>query len=286
MPEHIFFHYDVAYKANGMEKFKIVKPPHYGWIADPFLINYEDELYLFAEIFLYKSERCGVIGYAKFKDNHFSDWTVTLDKHWHLSYPNVYIENGKLYMCPEAYQSEEVSVYELVAFPDKWKKVKTYITNVEYCDSTFLNIGDTKYMFTFERKTSGSDGNGLLCSIVDDKVKEKKLISNSPEGARPAGNIIRRYNKYIRVAQNCVPSYGSGLIFFEIDELWPEYREHEIKRLTVSDIQSEWVDKYCGIHTYNEFDGITVVDLKKATYSNEEYEAQQRVRQVFKDKYR
>ena len=286
MSEHFFYHYDIAYKTSKMNKFHLLEPPKYGWVADPFLVRYDGELYLFAEIFLYKTERNGVIGYTKFKDNGFGEWTVTMDKHWHLSYPNVFVKDGKLYMCPEAYQSEEVSLYELIAFPNKWKKVKTYIDNVAYCDSTFLEVDGNLYMFTFERGESGSEGLGVLCVVEDGKIKEKKIISTSSEGARPAGNILVENGKYIRVAQNCKPSYGYGLIFYEIESLWPEYREHEIKRLSIIDIQPEWKDKYCGVHTYNKLDDMVVIDLKKETFSEEEYEAQQRVRQIFMNKYR
>lgn len=269
-----------------MEKFKLVPSPHYGWVADPFLVKYDGDIYLFAEIFLYKSERNGVIGFTKFKGDNFGEWTVTMDKHWHLSYPNVFVENGKLYMCPESYQSEEVSVYELIVFPDKWKKVKTYASNVEYCDSTFLKKDGKIFMFTFERQGSGSIGRGLLCTIEKDKVKDIIEISNSSEGARPAGNVLFENNKYIRVAQNCVPTYGAGLIFYEIESLWPKYSEHEVKRLSVKDVQPEWENLYCGVHTYNKLDEMVVIDLKRKTFSDEEYEAQQRVRQIFLNKYR
>ncbi len=281
-----FFHYHIAYKTKDMEQFQIIPAPSYGWTADPFLVEYKGEIYLFAEIFLYKTERNGKIGYCKYENGYFSDWVITMDRHWHLSYPNVYVEKGKLYMCPESYQSGEVSVYELVAFPDCWRKIKTYINDVEYCDSTFWHDGDESYMFTYERQGNGVNGRGLLCKIVDDVIQDTKVISENPEGSRPGGNILQNDGKFIRVAQNGTPSYGTGLIFYEIDSFWPDYREHEIQRIYVEDICPEWKDRYCGVHTYNILNGITVIDLKEQTYSDEEYEAQQRVRKVFLNKYR
>lgn len=281
-----YYHYHIAYKTSEMEEFRVINNPNYGWVADPFLVKYEDEIYLFAEIFLYKSERNGVIGYTKYEGNGFGDWTVTMDRHWHLSYPNVFVKNGKLYMCPESYQSREVSVYELIGFPDKWKKVWTYINDVEYCDSTFLSDENNMYMFSFERKGNGVDGNGVLCKIVDGIIEDVRIISSNPTGSRPGGNILKKNGKYIRVAQNSIPEYGTGLVFYEIDNLWPNYSEHEIKRIKVKDINPKWSGKYCGVHTYNVLDDMTVIDLKEETFSMEEYEAQQRVRQVFVNKYR
>ncbi len=286
MQQPSFSHYHIAYKTKAMEQFQIVPAPSYGWTADPFLVEYEGAIYLFAEIFLYKTERNGKIGYCKYENGKFGDWTITMDRHWHLSYPNVFVENGKLYMCPESYQSGEVSVYELVSFPDQWRKVKTYINDVEYCDSTFCRIDDDMYMFAYERCGSGVNGRGLLCRIVDGAIQETKLISDNPAGSRPGGNIIQKDGKYIRVAQNGIPAYGTGLIFYEIDSFWPEYREHEIKRIYAEIINPEWKGKYCGVHTFNQLGDITVIDLKEQTYSEEEYKAQQRVRQVFLNKYR
>ena len=112
-------HWQIAYRKGFEGEFQLVNNPNWGWCADPFLVEYMNNIYLFAEAFLYKSERNGVIVYCKYEENGFSDWKVCMDKHWHLSYPNVYVVDNELYMCPESYQREDVSVYKLIEFPDK-----------------------------------------------------------------------------------------------------------------------------------------------------------------------
>ncbi len=99
-----FTHFGVAWKYTKDKMWSLVADPPYGWIADPFLVEFEGRLFLFAEIFLYKSERNGVIGYCTFNGDRFGDWTVTMDRHWHLSYPNVFVEDDRLFMCPETWQ--------------------------------------------------------------------------------------------------------------------------------------------------------------------------------------
>lgn len=282
----VYYHYHIAYKTREMGHFQIIPAPPYGWTADPFLVEYEGELYLFAEIFLFKTERNGKIGFCKYDGNTFGEWTISMDRHWHLSYPNVFVKDGRLYMCPESYQSKEVSVYELVSFPDQWRKVHTYINDVEYSDSTFCQVGDALYLFTFEMQGSGNVGRGLLCRIEEGVIRKTQVISQNPVGARPGGNILKMDGKYIRVAQNGVPQYGTGLVFYEVDSFEPEYSEHEIRRIYVEDVEPAWKEKYCGIHTYNTLGDMTVIDLKEKTFSEEEYEAQKRVRQVFLNKYR
>ncbi|GFI63499.1 hypothetical protein IMSAG117_00914 [Lactobacillaceae bacterium] len=83
-------HWKIAYRTSPEEPFKMVPNPEFAWAADPFLIKYEEKIYLFAELFLYKSERNGVIGYCEFMGDHFSEWKVTMDEHWHLSYPTAF----------------------------------------------------------------------------------------------------------------------------------------------------------------------------------------------------
>ncbi len=281
-----FNHWDIAWRKSKDEIFRLVQPPRYGWVADPFLVEYKDEIYLFAEIFLYLSERNGVIGYCKYEDDHFGEWTVTMDRHWHLSYPNVFVKDNHLYMVPESYQLGEVALYELIAFPDKWRKVHSYITDVEYCDSTFLHYDNGKeYMFTFERGEESPHGRSFLYEVFHEGLRKKKLLSDNLEGARCGGKIIHENNTYIRVAQDCSKEYGGSLIFYEIDSVEPTYIEHEIKRIEPEDIIGEFERKYIGIHTYNRMGSFEVIDLKYTSSSYEETEASERVRRVFNNKY-
>lgn len=279
-------HWQIAWKWKNEDKYHIIANPKWGWCADPFLVEYEDSIYLFAEAFLYKSERNGVIVYCKFCDGKWGDWVVTMDRHWHLSYPNVWVEEERLLMCPESYQIGEIAIYELIDFPDKWKKIRTLISNVSYCDTTFVEEDDEEYLFTYDRELGGtSSGKGLIGKVIEGKIAELKVFSEKKEGNRCGGKVIRCRDKIIRVAQNCKDEYGKGLIFYEIDALWPKYMEHEIKRVFPQDISIYGRRKYIGIHTYNVCGDIEVIDLKYKYCSIKEYIARKRVRKVFCNKF-
>ncbi len=281
-----FHHYDIAYRKIGERDFTLVQPPTYGWVADPFLLNHRGQIYLFAEIFLYLSERNGVIGYCKFNGEKFGEWVISMDKHWHLSYPNVFEKNGKIYMIPESYQLGEVVLYELQEFPDKWKKTRSYISDVEYVDSTILDYKDGKqYMFSFERDSNTPNGIGLLYEVEEGKLKNKRILSNSLEGTRCGGKIIEENGKYYRVGQDCTQEYGGGLIFYEIDGVTPEYSEHEVRRIYPKDISGNFEINYTRLHTYNRLDGLEVIDLGYPSSTEEENEASRRIHKVFVDKY-
>lgn len=279
-------HWLIAYRRKGEKSFIAIPNPPYGWAADPFLIRFQGELYLFAEIFLYKSRRNGVIGYCKYENNRFGRWIITMDKHWHLSYPFVFVQNEKLYMCPESIQSEEVSIYELVSFPNKWKRVKTLLKNGKHADTTFFQYRDERYMFTFEHTDSLINGTLCLYKLEGDKsFVLKKELSSDIGIARPGGNIIYENGRLIRVSQNSKNGYGSGLVFSEIDSIWPKYSEHIIKNVYPKDIEIEHREKYIGIHTFNRCEDMEVIDLKYKTGSIAEYIAQKRVRKVFLNLY-
>ncbi|MBR5337928.1 MAG: hypothetical protein IK152_08080 [Lachnospiraceae bacterium] len=282
-----FNHWDITYRNDQHSAFKVVSPPSYGWVADPFLVEYNGEIYLFAEIFLYLSERNGVIGYCKYDGNRFGEWTVTMDRHWHLSYPFVFVQDEQLYMIPESYQLGEVVLYRLIEFPDRWEKVRSLISDVEYCDSTIFGYKDGKeYMLTFERGKKSPEGCGYIFEVEKDMLTNKQFISDSLEGTRCGGRVIRDGDKYIRIGQDCTREYGESLIFYEIDSVSPLYEEHELYRLTTKDIVVESKKKYIGLHTYNRLGDLEVIDLKYTACSDEEKLASDRVREVFLNKYR
>lgn len=282
-----FDRWQTAYRLKGEERFTLLPNPEWGWAADPFPIIYRGFLYIFAEIFLYKSERNGVIAYCRFEDGKFTDWTVSMDKHWNLSYPNIFVWNGRLHMCPETRQNDEIAIYELKAFPDRWEKIKVLLSNVQCVDTTFCTREGETYMFTFQPEKGGIKGRLYLYRLVGDTLTEAKIISEDTgtENARPGGRIICEAGKLFRVSQNGSKGYGSGLVFSEIDSFAPTYKEHEVGRITAEGIKGSWNRKFIGIHTYNRIDEIEVIDLKYSVFSLEEYLARRRVRKVFVEKY-
>ncbi len=282
-----YMHWQIAFRTSAKEPFRLVPNPAYAWAADPFLVQFQNRIYLFAELFLYKSERNGVIGYCEYKDGSFSEWKVSMDEHWHLSYPNVFVENGKLYMCPESYQKHEVGIYELQEFPNQWKQVRTLFTNVQYVDTTFLKEGGDHYAFTFKPTFQGDAGTLLL--LKEDS--ERKIWSDPVEitgdvsFSRPGGNFIKKNGRLYRVSQNSTNSYGEGIVFSKVESLWPVYRERIVKRIMPDNLRILTKKKVLGVHTYNQCAGIEVIDIRYYQPSIQEYQAAQRTHKVFLNKY-
>lgn len=282
-----FDRWQIVYRKAGEKQYKLIPNPPYGWCADPFLVEYQGTVYLFAEIFLYKSERNGVIGYCIYENGEFGAWKITMDRHWHLSYPNVFVYQGDLYMCPESWQKDEIEIYKLIEFPDHWEKAAALVSNGKYVDTTFLQLRKEIYMFTFQPSFHQHGGTLLQCCIKGDELSDFCILTSDKGKARPAGNFIVENEKIIRVSQDSRESYGDGLVFSEVDSVWPDYREHEIKRVSAQDLRIENSSrKYIGIHTYNRHHDLEVVDVKYSCYSLKEYIARKRVRKVFMNKYK
>ncbi len=281
-----YMHWQIAYRTTEGDPFCLIANPRYAWAADPFVVEYAGTIYLFAELFLYRSERNGVIGYCVYENGKFGEWHVSMDEHWHLSYPNVYVKNGELFMCPESWQKNEVGVYRLIEFPNKWEQVDCLFRNVKYVDTTFLEQGKEQYVFTFAPYFSEDEGQLLLFKIHEDGTMTKPAVVTTDKSlARPGGNIIRQDGKLYRVSQNCRNSYGEGLVISEIECLWPEYREHVVKRIFPGDLAVETKYKIMGVHTYNRCGRLEVIDIKYYAPSLAEYRAAQRTHRVFLNKY-
>lgn len=281
-----YMHWQIAYRTSANEPFRMVNNPEYAWAADPFLVEYKGQIYLFAELFLYRSERNGVIGYCIYENGRFGKWQVTMDEHWHLSYPNVYVREGELFMCPESWQKKEVGIYRLVQFPDRWEQTECLFQNVRYVDTTFLKQGEENYIFTFAPTFSGAEGELLLIKEKPDgSMTDPAVITRDARMARPGGNILQENGRLYRVSQDCGSSYGAGLVFSEIDSLEPVYREHIVKHLSPEDLRIETKKEALGIHTYNRFGSLEVIDVKYYQPSVSEYLASRRTRRVFLNKY-
>lgn len=280
------FHWQIAYRDNRVdEKYHLIKNPSWAWAADPFLVEYQNEIYLFAELFLYKTERKGVIGYCKYKNGTFTPWTVTMDKKWHLSYPNVFVMNDELYMCPESWQREEIGLYKLIEFPNKWEKIKTIVDNIQCVDSTFLKKDGQLYMFTYQIKDPIRNDKLLKYKLDNDFNPTSMEVIGSGKGwARPGGNFLYKGDRLVRVSQDCTTTYGGALVFSEVESIEPYSEKILEKRLADSFIYGLPL-KYCGVHTYNCLDNIEVIDLKFEKKSIREHWARKRVRKVFLDKY-
>ena len=242
-------------------KFHLLKNSRKFWVADPFPIEVDGKLYIFAEVLEYEKKK-GSIGYTVLVNGEFLPWKIIIEEKYHLSFPNLFWINDSLYMCPEASQSKSLYLYRCIEFPEKWVKDRVLAEGVNFCDTVFFKNNTAIYGFTC-----------IWDSVEKHELKVFRLKDGEYEFldgkkelldyylTRPAGKVFKNpiSNENIMVSQICKPLYGSGLVFKKFDLNWPNYSENELYRVYPSECNKK--RKYVGMHTYNFTDNYIVIDL-------------------------
>lgn len=246
---------------NELGRFCLVPNLRQGFSADPFLFEYNGEIYLFAEIMNNRTGN-GEIGYCKWNGRRFSKWKIVIRENYHLSYPLVFKKNGCLYLMPEAKKSHSLYTYKAVDFPNKWEKQQPIIENIDICDTTLFKENGHYYAFT----TVYDDVSFWLeLFSFDNEIKSvlsRKVISKNTKISRCGGNIINNNGKMIRVAQDCSKEYGEKLIFLETTMGREQtFFECHFKEIDASNIAINKPMLFTRIHTYNILNNIEVIDL-------------------------
>ncbi len=262
--------YHVAYKRAQERRYTVIKNNVNSWCADPFLFQYEGELYIFAEMWINIKEK-GVIAFSKWDGNQFSGWIPVIEEDYHLSYPNIFMMDEEIYICPESNQCREICLYKAIDFPYKWEKQEVIANNGRYVDTTFFDYHNCKYGITYKLPEEGEDIKGRLC-IFKMESGRAVFLKNNPVSeddgvARPGGNCIMREGKQIRISQDCQKIYGRGLVFSEMNFNGESYSECILRKVYPKDIAYNKHYNVIGIHTYNELGGFQTIDLRSKDLS-------------------
>jgi hypothetical protein len=232
---------------------EVLTPPADRFWSDPFLLRRDGALHVFVEECPYETGRGRIAMLSRSASGEWSEARTVLERPYHLSYPFVFEHEGELLMLPETTAAGRVELYRCVRFPDQWELDAILVDNFAGADATLWFQDGRWWMF------------------VDVKDELHILYADSPRGpwrahrgnpvksdsrsSRPAGRIFRDGEDVIRPAQDCSLQYGREVVFNKITRLTPdEFEEVELGRL-----RTPW-NGSTGCHTFNQLDGVTVVD--------------------------
>lgn len=203
--------------------------------ADPFLLGWNGRLFLF-----YESKRLfspGVI-MMRYTDDlcHWSEETMVLNEKFHLSFPNVFVNNGTVYMIPETNEAGSIRLYradndDLTSFSLCNVLVDESpfsIKGTNFVDTALVNLKGIYYLLTTVMHESKQT---LLLYYSNDLTGKYKYSAISPllidnQYGRNAGNIIESNGVYYRVSQDCSNSYGENVSIHQIEALTAQsYKE-------------------------------------------------------------
>ncbi len=206
-------------------KSKILKNPKNSFLADPFVIEYKKENYVFVEEYNFKNKK-GIISVYKITKNDSKRVGIALEENFHLSFPFIFKYENEYYMLPETSDVNEIRLYKCEEFPLKWKYKKTIFKNIKSTDSMVFSFNNFWWLMT----TFSSSGHGNESELQIFYSKDGPLTDNwisfkkNPVIIDPFlgrnGGILNKNEKVFRVAQSFgFNSYGEKINIQEIVKL-------------------------------------------------------------------
>lgn len=192
-------------------------------MADPFLFVHNDELFLFYEE---KSElNEGVIKAYKTSDlKVWHDLGLILVETCHLSFPFVFRHENDIFMMPETFDYESLSLYRFDDFPYGCTLNRNLMSGAHFIDSHIFKQDDTYFLFT--NTTNCELRLFYSVDLIDWTIHPMSPIVEGNKFSRSAGSIVKVNGKKYRVAQDTSSIYGENFHVFEINKLSiDEYEE-------------------------------------------------------------
>lgn len=247
---------------NTDDVFYVIPNSRRYWAADPFLFEFQNKTYVFAELYDYMFCR-GVLGYCIIGEDQKPKWKPVIVENYHLSFPYIYQDGNEIYIMAESSASALLYRYRAVEFPDHWERVETIRKKVKLADTVLLHENGHSYALTYNVENANTP---YLCWLdLDEPEKDKMLSFEHQELRRPAGRVLQ--SEKIRSAQNCAGDYGKGLVFYRYSVKQGEYEETEIKRVFPQDVKLSKKLYLDGMHTYNFSENYEVIDIKTRRFN-------------------
>lgn len=239
-------------------KIKYVKYPFKGrWYADPFILSYDDnEIVLLAEDY-WDSDQLGRISKVVIdrKTTGIRDVEVILQLETHLSFPAIIRSEGKIFIYPENSCAGGLWLYEYNPQTDECKKIQE-LSDQPLTDAIITNLFGKKQIIS----TKEPNPNKNVLDVYDwDDEKESFVHSESitfeENIARNAGDFFEYDGTIYRPAQECNQMYGHAVSLQKVEKTENGYLFTEVRRIMPP-------KGAFGIHTFNTYNGLTVIDMK------------------------
>ena len=241
---------------NNPKKYHLLRATQNEWYADPFCVEHDGCAYVFFEIM--DGSGKGRIGVSSYQNSKFGPVVSILDEPFHLSYPNVFLHNGKYYMIPETCQVQQIRLYEAIKFPFKWKLKKVLAENLSVVDTSILTAGESMILYT---KENTEQGKCRWFYLDCGRWVLQEFAMGGQRDERPGGNALVMGDELVRPLQKCDRVYGEKLLLYAAKEGIPRTCERKIGEVTVGCVDVHGVQKYERLHTLNRTKNYEVIDL-------------------------
>lgn len=266
----IVHRWDLAFISNSIDDLfngkelcvcHVINPYRDRWFADPFILSFDnDVIELLVEEYNNDSP-LGRISRIVINRNRYEiqDLKVVLQFETHLSFPAIMRKDGKIYIYPENSCAGGLWLYEYNPETDECKKIKK-LSNQPLTDAIITDFFGKELIFS--TKEPNPNKNVLDIYDWDDEknyFEPRESITFEENLARNAGDFFEYKGRIYRPAQECNVMYGHSVSLQEVDMTDNGYLFKEVRRLMPP-------KGACGIHTFNSYNGLTVIDMKVFQY--------------------
>jgi hypothetical protein len=247
-----------------LDEFTFIQTPIGHFHADPFVIEYEDRIFLFFEDYSYLNRSANLACAELDQYCNVLETRTIVQQPYHMSYPHVFEFDGSYYMMPETAAVNRVELYRAVNFPWEWKFERVLLSGMKLHDATLVQFGGKHWILAGGSSTGASGNYDQLhvfhASTIFDCFTPHRAnpVKTDLQSSRPAGGFVMDGDRLIRPAQDCSRWYGSGLTLMGVDELSESaYAEHPF-----ASPPGSWLGgSNLGTHTYNVSEHFEVIDV-------------------------
>jgi hypothetical protein len=193
---------------------------------------------------------------------------VVLDPPHHISFPGIIRDPAdpcSIYLLPEQAGTGKVVLYRSLIEGGvegiRFTEEAVLLDDFPGIDPVMQRIGSTWYLFVTDGRYGNFENNLHLFVSTDLRGPFKphplSPIHSGLRGSRMAGQLILRGRHWYRAGQDCRARYGSGIVFFRIDDISASrYSETESG---VIDRRRVARDSF-GVHTFSRCGNIVAID--------------------------
>ncbi len=230
--------------------------------ADPFAIVRGGRHTLFCEHVDYRTGRGSIVAFDA--DMPDREQPVDIGPSVHRSYPYLLEHEGRLYCIPETSEANEVALYEVERFPDRWRRIAILIHGPSLIDVTPFRYQD-RWWLTASLPASRGANCELHVYFADALAGPWRPHPANPvkvdlRSARPGGTPFWKDGSLYRPAQDCTGRYGRRVVINRIVTLTERVFEEEYAATVEPPTSGRFTG---GLHTVSACGEITVIDAKR-----------------------
>lgn len=265
--DKMHFPYD---RRNGAVKWLDLCGYHGSWFADPFILSDSaDEIELLAEEYIL-SEKKGRISYLRVQivngQYYLRELVPSLDLSTHLSFPYIFRDNGKIYVCPENKKSGGFYIYEYMPETHTLANPRCQI-KLPLVDAAIIKKNNGYYIIGVTNTEIGRDSTRSARVFHSDALfgEYQELPALEYQNLcikRGAGAVFEYHGLMIRPTQYCENSYGEYVVFNSLS-----FDNGSIEEFPIGRLELDYSSNHpCGVHTFNFSGSHCVIDGKRFKY--------------------